>query len=89
MTNLLTILASLTAIPPADIKRDWVGQSNYTALKQAVIEAVQITLAPIQAAWKQVDAQALDRHLEASEAQLEKVSQAKLAQVWQAIGLRP
>ena len=88
VSNLLTILAALTETSQAEINAAWQGGSDYKALKTAVAEAVNQTLARLQAALEDISPDKLLAHLEERERRLGEVAAEKLALVQQAIGLR-
>ena len=88
ITNLLTILALTKNSQQETVNQQWLGTTDYQALKRVVSQAISDRLTTIQARLKKVDWSVLDDHLKASEQTLATVGQTKLEQVQVAIGLR-
>ena len=88
VSNLLTILAALRSQNQADVNQIWQGSSDYKALKMAVIEAINATLAQLQDKLAQVSEQTLLKHLEDREKRLGILAEKKLELVQRAVGLR-
>ena len=88
ITNLLTILASLTKQNQAETNAIWRGSHDYRALKIAVIAAVQATLKDLQDSLAMVSQEALMTHLEEREQALNKIANLKLFRIQRLIGLR-
>ena len=82
ITNLLEILTACTASPPT-------GFTSYGALKRAVTEAVEATLAPIQARYAELltDPGHVDAVLADGKARVRETAQATVQRARQAIGL--
>lgn len=88
ISNLLSILTHLTGQPLDSVVGDWGGKTSYRSLKAAVTEAVNQSLAKIQANIAAVSDQQLESHLSKSEAHLRVVANRKLKTVQQLVGLR-
>ncbi len=88
ISNLLQILAYLTAQPLPDVVAQYEGQTQYGPLKEAVAEAVSAFLTDFQAKLAQVDDPALIAKLEASEAVMNDQASTTLLRVQRAVGLR-
>lgn len=89
VANLLQILALLSNKPQNDVNSQWQGKSSYSELKSAVADEVKNFLADLQAKMDVVDEQTLLKKLESDEAAMNKVANATLLKVQQAVGLRP
>lgn len=83
VSNLLDILKLLGGEP-----EEFLGQSQYGPLKEAVADKVAEFLLEFQAKLAAVDNRALEAKLEASEAAMNQVANARLHQVQRAVGLR-
>ena len=88
ITNLLTILASLSDQTQDEVNEAWQGQTNYVALKEKVIEVVGATLSDLQNRFQAVDEEKLKDHLRDCENKLRNIADAKLLRVQKLIGLR-
>ncbi len=88
ITNLLTILASLTHRKQEETNAEWVGNERYGDLKKSVADAVAELLVDLQKKVAAVDTQALLDHLSVSEARMNKLANEKLLAVQKAVGLR-
>ena len=88
VTNLLQILSLLTGRDQAHVNADWEGQTQYGELKKAVATAVQEFLTDFQAKYNAIDDDTLLRKLEADEIAMQKLANARLFSVQQAVGLR-
>lgn len=84
VSNLLDILKLLGGDPA-----EFVGQTQYGPLKQAVAAAVAEFLQDFQHRLRQVDEKQLTRTLEMSESQMNNVANQTLRKVQTAVGLRP
>lgn len=89
VTNLLQILSLLSGRDQAHVNADWEGQTQYGELKKAVADAVQTFLTGFQAKYNAIDDSTLLRKLEADEIAMQKIANARLFAVQQAVGLRP
>ncbi|MGC1177116.1 MAG: tryptophan--tRNA ligase [Candidatus Saccharimonadales bacterium] len=88
IANLIDILALLSGREPAEVQRQYEGQSQYGPFKTAVCEAVVTFLKDFQARLAAVDEQAVMAKLAASEQQMNEQANATLLKVQQAVGLR-
>lgn len=84
ISNLLDILELL-----GGDKQQFIGQNQYGALKTAVADKVTSFLNDFQSRLVQVDEQAINQKLAASEAKMNEIANARLLKVQRAIGLRP
>lgn len=67
---------------------EFLGQSQYGPLKQAVAGKIEVFLTDLQAKLSEVDEAALTQKLEASESKMNEIANATLLKVQKAIGLR-
>ncbi|MCA9309541.1 tryptophan--tRNA ligase, partial [Candidatus Saccharibacteria bacterium] len=88
ISNLLQILALFTDRSLDDVAREYQGQTSYGDLKKDVAEATEAFLTQFQAKYQQVDMNALEAKLVASEAKMNEIANATLLKVQTAIGLR-
>lgn len=88
ITNLLTMLAVLKGVEQETINSEFVGQTQYGALKTAVADEVEALLVSIQSNLNQQDTQKIMRKLENDERYANEYSQATLLRVQRAIGLK-
>ena len=88
VSNLLTILASLSQESQEKINADWKGSDDYQALKKATAKVVVEKLLEIQTGFKAVSQKALLQHLRNREALLNKQASVKLRQIQALMGLR-
>jgi len=88
ISNLLQILALFTNQPLEDVIKEYEGQTSYGDLKKAVAKATQAFLSAFQAAYSQVDMDAVQTKLTTSEATMNKIANQTLQNVQKAIGLR-
>lgn len=88
ISNLLQILALFTDQPLEAMVAQYQGQTSYGDLKKTVAQATEAFLTDFQANYQQVDMEALQAKLEASEAKMNQVANAALFKVQKAIGLR-
>lgn len=89
ITSLLQILSLLTGRDQAHVNADWEGQTQYGDFKRTVATAVSDFLTDFQARYNSIDDGTLTRKLEADEIAMQKVANARLFSVQQAVGLRP
>lgn len=89
ISNLLQILALVSDQPQNEVNSQWEGKTSYGDLKTAVVRAVQDLLTGLQSKVASVDEAKLTQKLEADEAAMSKVANAKLLKVQKAVGLRP
>jgi tryptophanyl-tRNA synthetase len=88
ITNLLTILSVLTSTPQSEVNAQFVGQSQYGELKTAVAGEVEKLLVRLQTEFAVLDESKVMNKLKQGEQYANEVSQKKLMQVQQAVGLR-
>lgn len=89
LANLLQISALLAGEPITETAAKWEGQTSYGSLKQHVAMQVSTFLTDFQSKLSQVDDNSLYAKLEADEAAMNDIANAKLHKVQQAVGLRP
>jgi tryptophanyl-tRNA synthetase len=89
VSNLLQILALLSAEPLDDVVKTWDGRTSYGELKSAVADEVSAFLYNFHEKLEAVDDEAVLRKLEASEMLMRDVAGQRLFAVQQAVGLRP
>ena len=89
VTNLLTILSSITGTSVADLEQRFAGQ-QYGAFKSEVADAVVAEVAPIRERALELlaDPAELDRILAGNAARASEVAEATLDRAYRAIGLR-
>ncbi len=88
ISNLLQLLSLLQGRTLQKVIDQYQGQTQYGELKKAVAEATEAFLTDFQAKLAQVDKNALQAKLEASEAKMNKIANATLQKVQKAVGLR-
>lgn len=88
ISNLLDILAALTATPVKDVVTKYEGQKQYGPLKTAVASAVKTFLTDFQDKLASVNEAALLAKLKSSEATMNEVANETLGKVQKAVGLR-
>ena len=88
ISNLLQIEALISDRPLGAIIREWQGKSHYGDLKKQVAASVEKLLTDFQANLAQIDDSGLDELLAKGEAYANEVANAKLAEVYQKVGLR-
>lgn len=88
ISNLLQLLSLLQGRTLEKVIDQYQGQTQYGELKKAVAEATEAFLTDFQAKLAQVDKNALQAKLEASEAKMNKIANATLQKVQKAVGLR-
>lgn len=88
LANLLDLLALLTGKTIGEISREYVGQTQYGPLKQAVAEAAANFLVDFQAKLAKVNEQDILKKLETSESVMRQQANQVLLRVQQAVGLR-
>lgn len=89
ISNLLQVLALLEKKPLEAVAGDYDSKTSYGELKATVADRAKTFLADFQNRLNQVDEQALQTKLEASEAAMRDVANNTLAKVQRAVGLRP
>lgn len=89
ITNLLQILALLSGASQDQVNTDWEGKERYGDLKQAVALEVEAFLTKFQKDYEAVNEQELLEKLETDEIEMNKIANATLLRVQQAVGLRP
>lgn len=88
ISNLLQILALFTHRSIEEVETEWRGDSSYGDFKSAVAEATRSFLADLQAKLAQVDDNAINTKLEASEQAMSQMAGQTLLKVQKAVGLR-
>lgn len=89
ISNLLQISALLGNQPVDKVVRSWAGKTSYGDLKKDVADQVEAFLTDFQIHLSQVDNQQIQAKLDVSEKAMNKVANATLYKVQQAVGLRP
>ena len=88
ITNLLQILALVTARDQGHVNADWEGKSSYGDLKKTVAGSVEEFLRAYQKVYDLIDDSAVIAKLEVSEALMNESANQTLLHVQQAVGLR-
>ena len=88
VTNLLQLLAILTNRPQTEINAEWIGQTQYGPLKNAVADTVSSFLEDFHIKLGQITDAELIATLERSEAEMSKRANATLRRAQVAVGLR-
>lgn len=88
ISNLLQIEALISDRPLGAVIREWQGKSHYGDLKKQVAASVEKLLTDFQANLAQIDDGGLDELLAKGETYANEVANAKLAEVYQKVGLR-
>ena len=88
VTNLLQLLAILTNRSQTEVNTEWVGQTQYGQLKNAVADAVAGFLESFHARLDQITDEELIAALERSEAEMTKRANETLRRAQVAVGLR-
>ena len=88
VTNLLQLLAILTNRTQTEVNTEWVGQTQYGQLKNAVADAVADFLESFHARLDQITDEELIAALERSEAEMTKRANETLRRAQVAVGLR-
>ena len=88
VTNLLQLLAILTNRTQTEVNTEWVGQTQYGQLKNAVADAVASFLESFHAKLDQITDEELIAALERSEAEMTKRANETLRRAQVAVGLR-
>ena len=88
VTNLLQLLAILTNRPQTEINAEWIGQTQYGPLKNAVADTVSSFLEDFHIKLGQITDAELIATLEWSEAEMSKHANATLRRAQVAVGLR-
>ena len=88
VTNLLQLLAILTNRSQTEVNTEWVGQTQYGQLKNAVADAVASFLGSFHAKLDQITDEELIAALERSEAEMTKRANETLRRAQVAVGLR-
>ncbi|HEX8763429.1 MAG TPA: tryptophan--tRNA ligase [Candidatus Saccharimonadales bacterium] len=88
ITNLLQILALLSARPQEKVNAEWEGKSSYGDLKKAVAEIVSSFLTEFQSRLAAVDDDILNKKLQDSESAMREIAGATLLRAQKAVGLR-
>ena len=89
ITNLLTILARLSGRDQTSVNKEWVGQTSYASLKDAVTIVVNDHLNQIQVALEAVTEARLLEHLDDREKKMGLIANQRLRRVQELIGIRP
>ena len=88
VSNLLQIKSLISGTPLQDVIAEWVGESRYGTLKQAVAEGVAQTLTEFQAKMAEISDAEVYSLLEKGEKYANKVANAKLLEAQRAFHLR-
>ena len=88
ISNLMQMLALLTERSMPDVAMEWDGKSSYGALKSEVAKQISVFLSDFQARLAQVDDNALQAKLAASEKLMNEQANATLLKAQKAVGLR-
>lgn len=89
VSNLIEILAALSNRTLKDVCDEFVGQTQYGALKTATANAVSDFLQDFQSKLMAVDRSAIENKLSGSEKAMNSTAQATLYRLQSAVGLRP
>ena len=89
VTNLLQLLALLSARDQGHINAEWEGKTSYGDLKKAVATHVAEFLTNFQKMYRLIDDTVLMSKLESDEAAMSHVANTTLLRVQQAVGVRP
>lgn len=89
VTNLLQIVALLTAKPQQEVNQRWVGKPSYSELKSEAATHVKEFLVDLRSKLAQVNSERLMKKLQEDEAAMSKVAEETLLKVQKAVGLRP
>ena len=88
ISNLLQIEALINDHPLGEVIREWQGKSRYGDLKKQVAASVQNLLADFQAKYAAISDADIEKLLPEGEAYANEIANAKLAEVYQKVGLR-
>jgi tryptophanyl-tRNA synthetase len=88
ITNLLTMLSVLSGKSQVNVNNEFVGQSQYGALKTAVADEVEALLTRLQTTFDELDVAQIMQKLEKDELYANEISHKKLMAVQKAVGLR-
>ena len=88
VSNLLQIKALISGTPLQDVISEWVGETRYGTLKQAVADGVAQTLAEFQAKMAEISDEQVYELLDKGEKYANKVANAKLLEAQKAFRLR-
>lgn len=88
IANVMDLLALLSGRTISEVSREYVGQTQYGPLKNAVADTVASLLHEFQAKLAKVDDALLQKKLEASEQAMNRQAESMLYKVQQAVGLR-
>ena len=89
ISSLLQILAQLTNTPQQEINQQWQGNTKYGDFKKVVASEVANFLTNFHEKLNSINDDEILQILEASEAKMNLLANAKLYDVQQAVGLRP
>lgn len=89
ITNLIDILALLRGVSPHEISAQYSGMDRYGDFKAIVADEMAAFLADFQTKLAAVDDAAISTKLAADENAMNKIANATLLRVQQAVGLRP
>ena len=89
ISSLLQILAQLTNTPQQEINQQWQGNTKYGDFKKVVASEVANFLTNFHEKLNSINDDEILQILEASEAKMNLLANAKLHDVQQAVGLRP
>ena len=88
VSNLLQIKSLISGTPLQEVISEWVGETRYGTLKQAVADGVAQTLAEFQARMAEISDEQVYELLEEGEKYANKVANAKLTKAQKAFHLR-
>ena len=88
ISNLLQIKSLISGTPLQDVISEWVGETRYGTLKQAVADGVAQTLTEFQAKMAEISDEQVYELLEKGEKYANKVANAKLLEAQKAFHLR-
>lgn len=89
ISNLLEILALFTQRDIEEVTNEWRDKDRYGDFKKVVAEETKQFLTNFQTRLSQVDDSAIEKRLQASEAELAQTANETLLRIQQAVGLRP
>ena len=88
VSNLLQIKSLISGTPLQEVISEWVGETRYGTLKQAVADGVVQTLTEFQAKMAEISDEQVYELLEKGEKYANEVANAKLLEVQKAFHLR-
>lgn len=88
VSNLLQILALLSARDQAHVNAEWEGRNKYGDLKSAVAKVVEEFLSDFQKIYSLIDDDTVNKKLMTDEELMQNIANKKLHKVQKAVGLR-